>query len=592
MTVRLWLMVADCWQCGASIELTEEQEREAQRLLGEAGLRPRELSTASTPTSPAGNASTATHLASPERTAAPSAAAPLPSPAPLAPTPRRETTARTASHRASTAPASRRPAVRARLRRAFDSTPAWLISLVLHAVLLTLLALLTLDGAPADETITISAAVSRADVEGGVELPVDPNKEVAFDLPIPRELNLADSKVREVVTKADQDARELRLDPGVDEPNLPALDQVKSAIGGGRGLGGGRNLAARDPRVRVLMVHQEGGTTMTEAAVSRGLRWLALHQGEDGAWSLHRFHQTSGCSCSGRGAIHSDTAATSLALMPYLGAGQTHLVGLYKNHVSAALRWLIAQQKPTGDLRGTSVDNAGMYAHGQATIVLCEAYLMTGDEELKGPAQRAIDFIVRSQHPAGGWRYSPGQPGDTSVLGWQLMALQSGRAANLHVPVESLELATRFLDSVSHDGGAKYAYVPGHGPTHVMTAEALLCRMYLGWKHDYPPMEAGIQYLLDRHLPSSRDPNIYYWYYATQTLHHFGGPAWDRWNTRMREILVETQERSGHEAGSWDPKGDHGSAGGRIYMTALAICSLEVYYRHLPIFRQLDLREP
>ena len=33
MSVRLWLMVADCWRCQTSIELTEEQEREALRLL-------------------------------------------------------------------------------------------------------------------------------------------------------------------------------------------------------------------------------------------------------------------------------------------------------------------------------------------------------------------------------------------------------------------------------------------------------------------------------------------------------------------------------------------------------------------------------
>ena len=33
MSIRLWLMMADCWMCGASIELTEEQERVARKLL-------------------------------------------------------------------------------------------------------------------------------------------------------------------------------------------------------------------------------------------------------------------------------------------------------------------------------------------------------------------------------------------------------------------------------------------------------------------------------------------------------------------------------------------------------------------------------
>ena len=33
MSIRLWLAVADCWQCETSIQLTEEQERQAHRLL-------------------------------------------------------------------------------------------------------------------------------------------------------------------------------------------------------------------------------------------------------------------------------------------------------------------------------------------------------------------------------------------------------------------------------------------------------------------------------------------------------------------------------------------------------------------------------
>jgi hypothetical protein len=314
-----------------------------------------------------------------------------------------------------------------------------------------------------------------------------------------------------------------------------------------------------------------------------------MHQEEDGRWSLHAFNRSSRCSCGGAGGIHSDSAGTSLALLPFLGAGQTHLVGRYKDYVSAGLRWLIAQQKSNGDLRGNSPDNAGMYAHGQGAIVLCEAFLMTGDEELRVPAQRSIDFIVAAQHQDGGWRYSPGQAGDTSVLGWQLMALQSARAANLTVPPETFELASHFLDSVQHRGGTRYSYLPGHPPTHVMTAEALLCRIYMGWNLEDSALRDGVEYLVRSHPPVERDPNIYYWYYASQATHHVGGEPWSEWNSRMREILVETQERRGHEAGSWSPRGDHSSPGGRIYMTALCVCSLEVYYRHLPIFRQLKL---
>ena len=144
--------------------------------------------------------------------------------------------------------------------------------------------------------------------------------------------------------------------------------------------------------------------------------------------------------------LRSDSAATSLCLLPFLGAGQTHQVGIYQDTVAQGLRWLIQHQGSDGDLRIDSAGNAGMYAHGQGAIVLCEAYALTHDEQIRDAAQRAIDFIVDAQHPAGGWRYQPGDRGDTSVFGWQLMALHSARAAGLDVPMETLELASIYFE--------------------------------------------------------------------------------------------------------------------------------------------------
>ena len=108
-------------------------------------------------------------------------------------------------------------------------------------------------------------------------------------------------------------------------------------------------------------------------------------------------------------------------------------------------------------LRDAAHEEYGMYAHGQAAIVLIEAYAMTGDEKLHEPAQRAIRFIEHAQHERGGWRYQPGQPGDTSVFGWQLMALQSARASgsNLQIDEATLKLANYYLDLVSPRSSAR-----------------------------------------------------------------------------------------------------------------------------------------
>jgi len=221
---------------------------------------------------------------------------------------------------------------------------------------------------------------------------------------------------------------------------------------------------------------------------------------------------------------------------------------------------------------------------------LCEAFAITGDEELRVPAQKAVDFIVAAQYNDGGWRYTPGPPGqqgDTSVVGWQLMALQSARAANLTVPEHTFARASIYLDGVQHRGGALYSYQQHGGPTPVMTAEGLLCRLYLGWTKNEPGLNEGVRFLLENHPPRRDSLGIYYWYYATQTLHHHGGREWDQWNRQMRDVLVETQQKEGHAAGSWTTSGQHSEAGGRLYQTALSACTLEVYYRHLPIFRQI-----
>ncbi len=597
MSIRLWLMIADCWKCGTSIELTEEQEREAKRLLKEREKAKRQAQEGRSVQRAGGSAVPSAASRAGDKSAGTQARTrPLGSPtgrpprapngtlaaSPTAPPnrhARRDPRKRVAAGRnlARRRVTGRRGAWLSSLLR---DTPAWLVSLVFHLVLLTLLGLLTMPNEDEGKYITLNATVSKDLRRPGQSEIENPADEVHFDLPVPEDVDLNSRRTREAMIRADQDARELRLVDTAD-PHLPDLEQVKRRIGDVDG--NNVALVARDPRVRVEVIKQEGGTTLTEAAVARGLRWMAQQQQADGRWRLD-------------GDMRSDSAGTSLALLPYLGAGQTHLAGRYKDNVSKGLRWLVGQQKEDGDLRAGSGGNSGMYAQGQGAIVLCEAFLMTGDEELRIPAQKAIDFIVDGQYPDGGWRYDPNKEcrpherrGDTSVVGWQLMALQSARAANLTVPDETFELASHYLDSVQHKDGSQYSYQPNQRATHVMTAEALLCRIYMGWTKEHPALMEGAQYLAESHMPSTHQTNMYYWYYATQTLHHIGGPLWDRWNLKMRDVLVNTQEKGGRYAGSWTPRGGHARTGGRLYMTALATCTLEVYYRHLPIFRQIDV---
>ncbi len=329
-------------------------------------------------------------------------------------------------------------------------------------------------------------------------------------------------------------------------------------------------------------------TGRSQRAVNAALVWLANHQLSDGSWSLQ--HYSDRCTdrtCTGVGEISADAGATAMGLLPFLGAGQTHMSkGIYKEHVRRGIQWLIRQQQPDGNLAKGSPQM--MYSHGLATIALSEAFGMTGDREAGRAAQAAVNFILAAQNANdGGWRYNPGEPGDTSVVGWQLMALKSAHMAGLNVSGSVFSGASKWLDSVALHDGAEYAYQPGQGPAATMTSVGLLCRQYLGAKRDSRMLSGGMAYLLN-HMPDEAFPNIYYWYYATQVMHNMYGSEWDAWNRKIRELLVRTQIRNVDQCanGSWAPEKDAwGRRGGRLMQTSLSTLTLEVYYRYMPLFK-------
>jgi hypothetical protein len=372
---------------------------------------------------------------------------------------------------------------------------------------------------------------------------------------------------------------------------------VGTGIGtsGNAGSGGaGEGFGGRGSGMRKAMLGGFGGTKQTERAVAAALSWLARHQSKEGNWSLQNYtQQCKDKTCTGPGAARSDVAATAFALLPFLAAGQTHETkGPFQRPIRDGLFWLVRNQEAKGNLaRGSS---ALMYTHGLASIVLCEAYGLSKDETIGKAAQRAIYFIEEAQDPmGGGWRYQPQDPGDVSVVGWQVMALKSGIMAGLIVKPETLDKAKAFLKSCTKGkAGGMYSYMPQGGQSHVMTAVGMLCSQYMGAGRNDPGMIEGMQ-LLMRNLPKEgtkeKSRNIYYWYYATQVMHNLPGPEWDQWNRQMRRTLIETQVKEGCAAGSWDPmfpsKDAWGDQGGRLMMTSMSALSLEVYYRYLPLYQ-------
>ena len=170
---------------------------------------------------------------------------------------------------------------------------------------------------------------------------------------------------------------------------------------------------------------------------------------KDGKWSFQKY--TVMCkdkSCTGAGGVESLSAATALGLLPFLAAGQTQTTnGPFQRTIASAVYWLLSHQKAVGDLSADATSQ--MYSHGLATIALCEDYGMTRDRSVGNAAQKAINFIQSAQNTkTGGWRYHPGEEGDTSALGWQLVALHTGKMAGLSIAPSAF------------DGGPRNGCVP------------------------------------------------------------------------------------------------------------------------------------
>lgn len=356
----------------------------------------------------------------------------------------------------------------------------------------------------------------------------------------------------------------------------------------------------RSERLREKAILKYGGSDASENAVDLSLKWLAAQQRPEGYWDASEY--SSGQVGIDRDGIDrkfagrdSDTGVTALAVLAFLGKMNTVDEGIYSENVKSALRWLIRQQKTkkwpnddqtSGYLGGNATQFAGMYCHGMATFALAEAYAVSKESDeaqfLREPLEKALNFIFVTQIDDGGWRYVKGQPdGDMSIFGWQLMALKSAEAAGLEIPFETKHRMTKFLDArrMGRYGGLA-GYRAGEPPSPPMTAEALFCRQILGLDANKTAADEAVRYLL-ANRPSRSTLNLYYWYYGTLAMFQRGGKDWEAWNDATRDLIISEQRTVGPLAGSWDPRGVWGSYGGRVYSTAVATLSLEVYYRYI-----------
>ncbi|MCA9117488.1 MAG: terpene cyclase/mutase family protein, partial [Planctomycetaceae bacterium] len=364
-------------------------------------------------------------------------------------------------------------------------------------------------------------------------------------------------------------------------------------------------LATRDAKRKQQILGSFGENDDIERAVSRGLAWLKRQQQQGGNWRLHDGYPDASYST-----LWTDTGATALALLALQGAGHNHAGGEFATTIGNGLNWLKSIQKADGDFHDHYElgRQTAFYAHSQATIAICEALILTGDESFREPAERAVGFLLKSQQPLqGGWKYQPQDEmtvGDLSVTGWALMALHTARAASVPVPDDAFRKSSLFLDACQERDGSRYKYMPNDPADRVtasMTAEGLLCRQYLGWSRENPQLLDGVEWLLSSELQPqwvAGRRHVYEWYYTGNVLHNQGGDTFKTWySTVAGEILGHQVKRGSSRPGqdvrgSWhpsDPPGnpfEYADKAGRLYLTSMCLLVLETPWRHSPIYSE------
>ncbi|QDT02995.1 hypothetical protein K227x_13740 [Rubripirellula lacrimiformis] len=490
------------------------------------------------------------------------------------------------------------PGEHAKSSRSSSPLVPFLVSTIVHTLLLILLALVTYQSTRGHG----KSLVARQGREA-VEIPLD-----SLTMPDVSEIihdgQRADQPISIRFQPSEPSSTMSPIVSDVAASDLPNEDvpDALSAIGGGQPTALTRlpvvhasrgGLSGRSAEQRKRLGEKYGASGASEDAVENALVYLAAHQRNDGSWSFNlKLDPCNGrCTHSTKGGESPapSTGATGLALLAFLGAGHTHTGnGPYAETVRKGIYYLRSKAAETE--AGYDWQQGSMYGHGIALMALGEALAMTTDEgnerdsDLYELVQRGAQFTCIAQHHGGSWGYYPKSPGDTTVTGWQVLSLIAARRSGVELQTHTLAQAKEFLFSTCTDRDYWFGYqAPPGEPT--TTAIGLAIMLYLGERPDYTMFQMALTDMAQRGPTLT---NIYHDYYATLALHHARHPLWGDWNVRLRDHLVATQVKSGHEKGSWHFKDKWGDVGGRIYTTAMCALTLEIYYRYLPIHDQLE----
>ena len=515
-----------------------------------------------------------------------------------------------------------------------QNTPWWAISIAFHAIVLLMVWSIVLSEVQPDAEKTYKTALDDEEYIEPPQIPPPPIPEEKEEEVIEDEDNPEDvSEQDDPSEKPDEDKRPNPNPSNVEGPYPEEGFNSSLGLGGNIGGGGGPGGGGGGFKYRKL----DRNKRKTDKNVLLALYWLRDHQNQKaGSWSCDNFIeqcQTNSPSPYGdpkfdrEGVCSSlsgnpDTGwkmgkdgVTGLSTLAFLGAGYTHEEGEFRLTVKKALRYLQSIQLDDGCF-GPKEDEHYVYNHAICTMAMVEAYAMTAVAKLKAPSQLAVDYIANAQNNDPdrgwlGWRYGERTgENDGSVSGWMLLALKSARTANLNIPQHCWDGTKQLYDDLTSDPSAdsgvtgeypRTGYLTKGGPNARLKEASnflpnpsidainVLCRLYLGESRDNSLLKSQATLMTNERegfLPTIENPDkidFYYWYYASLAMYQMGNKFWEKWEKPMIDCLTGSQRLEDEHAcvyGSWDPEGAWGTAGGRVYATAINTLTLEVYYRY------------
>jgi hypothetical protein len=466
-----------------------------------------------------------------------------------------------------------------------DRVPAWLISLIVHCVLVLLLALITTRLSNSGGIRNLILRIENSASNEAVFTLAKPNsKEVSVES---AEALEAGEMAAEVPVDVQQQKLEI-ISPVALEPKRSASEKIREVLGFdprasmSTNFSGGK-LGDRSVDGRRAAVNDGLTTAQAEDAMELALRWLAEHQHNDGGWSFRLSDEHGPCNGQCENPIINQddaplprTAATGLAMLAFMGAGYNHQTGPYSENLRRGIYYLRSQARETS--LGTDLQNGSMYGHGIAALAIAEAYALTNDADLKELVEGTTFLCSGARHTSGGWGYQPGGPPDITLTGWQVIACKTAELKGIKIPTDVFPKAKSYLDTLKDEFGIRYGYKTPESKLST-TAIGIALQLYLGGTNQTEIRE-GLNYLADA---GPSPTNVYYNYYAMLAMHH--GRHWASLDfaKALRDHLIATQAQSGHEKGSWHFEDRYGSVGGRLYTTAMCCLILQTPYRYIPL---------